>query len=45
LIDNIRSPAGLDIKAILPEEIALSIMAEMIQTRRNLGAEVGVVGA
>lgn len=45
LIDNIRSPAGLDIKAILPEEIALSIMAEIIQTRRNLGAEVGVVGA
>ncbi|MEL0099729.1 MAG: XdhC family protein, partial [Opitutae bacterium] len=45
LLDNIRSPAGLDIKAILPEEIALSIMAEIIQTRRNLGAEVSVVGA
>jgi xanthine dehydrogenase accessory factor len=30
----IKAPAGLDIGAVAPEEIALSIMAEIIQVRR-----------
>ena len=30
----VRSPAGLHIHAVTPEEIALSIMAEIVQTRR-----------
>lgn len=39
-VDALRSPAGLDIGAETPEEIALSIVAEMVQVRRR-----GVVGA
>ncbi|MGC6452912.1 MAG: XdhC family protein [Candidatus Puniceispirillaceae bacterium] len=31
---DVRSPAGLHINAVTPEEIALSIMAEIVQTRR-----------
>ena len=33
-IDRVRSPAGLHINAVTPEEIALSVMAEIVQTRR-----------
>lgn len=33
-LQQIKVPAGLDIGAITPEEIALSIMAEIIQVRR-----------
>ena len=37
----VRSPAGLHIHAVTPEEIALSIMAEIVQTRRaGRGEEV-----
>jgi xanthine dehydrogenase accessory factor len=32
---RVRSPAGLDIGAILPEEIALSILAEVVSLRRR----------
>ncbi|MGA9392880.1 MAG: XdhC family protein, partial [Candidatus Sulfotelmatobacter sp.] len=34
---KVRAPAGLDIGAETPEEIALSIMAEIVSQRRNKG--------
>lgn len=34
-IDKVSAPAGLNIGAVTPEEIALSILAELIQVRRN----------
>ena len=34
-LDRVKAPAGLDIGAITPEEIALSIMAELVRTRRK----------
>ncbi|WP_420403278.1 XdhC family protein [Nisaea sp.] len=34
-IDALKAPAGLDINAIEPEEIALSIMAELVAVRRT----------
>ncbi|MBL8708357.1 MAG: XdhC family protein [Rhodospirillaceae bacterium] len=34
-LEELRAPAGLDLGAISPEEIALSILAEMIQVRRR----------
>ncbi|NDW07101.1 XdhC family protein [Jiella pacifica] len=34
-IDRVKSPAGLDISAITPDEIALSILAEIIAQRRG----------
>lgn len=33
LLERIRNPAGLDIGAELPEEIALSVLAEIVQAR------------
>ena len=33
-LDRVRNPAGLDLGAKLPEEIALSILAEVVQLRR-----------
>ncbi len=35
-VNRIKSPAGLDIGAILPNEIALSILSEVVLTRRGL---------
>lgn len=35
LFAKIKAPAGLDLKAITPEEIALSILAEIIVVRRT----------
>lgn len=34
-LDRVHAPIGLDLKADTPEEIALSIMAEVIQTTRG----------
>jgi len=33
-IDQVKAPAGLDLGAITPEEIALSILADLVQVRR-----------
>lgn len=34
LIDSVIAPAGLDLGAVTPEEIALSILAQLVQFRR-----------
>ncbi len=39
---SLRSPAGLDIGAVTPEEIALSVLAEIVQERRQ-AAPAGLV--
>jgi xanthine dehydrogenase accessory factor len=35
LLSRVKAPAGLDIRALGPEEIAVSILAEIISTRRS----------
>lgn len=35
LLDGVKAPAGLDIGAIAPEEIALSILSEIVSLRRK----------
>ncbi len=34
-LEQVRNPAGLDIGAVLPEELALSILGEIVQLRRS----------
>jgi xanthine dehydrogenase accessory factor len=38
--ENVHAPVGLEIGAITPEEIAVSIVAEMIAVRRSASPEV-----
>jgi xanthine dehydrogenase accessory factor len=33
-IERLKAPAGLDVRAVTPEEIAASILAELVQVRR-----------
>ena len=41
-LEAVSAPAGLDIGAVTPEEIALSILAELVRVRRRLrGAAPG----
>jgi xanthine dehydrogenase accessory factor len=39
-LDAVRSPAGLPIGAKTPEEIALAVLAEIVQARRSVGEAV-----
>jgi xanthine dehydrogenase accessory factor len=39
-IDRVKNPAGLEIGARLPEEVALSVLAEMVQVRRARGEQL-----
>ena len=43
-IEAVHAPAGLDIGAVTPSEIALSIIAELMQVRRGLLAEAAQNG-
>jgi xanthine dehydrogenase accessory factor len=43
-LDALRAPAGIDIGAVTPEEIALSIVAQIVELRRR-GARTATVGA
>ncbi|MEL6450505.1 MAG: XdhC family protein [Pseudomonadota bacterium] len=40
-IAGVKAPAGLDLGAVTPEEIALSILAELVQVRRAAVKQVG----
>ena len=44
LIAAVRAPAGLNIGAVTPTEIALSILAELTQVKRNLFVKVAQNG-
>ena len=39
-LERVHSPVGIDIGAVTPEEIAVSVVAEMIAVRRNSSTEL-----
>ncbi|HVQ53725.1 MAG TPA: XdhC family protein [Thermoanaerobaculia bacterium] len=43
--DRVKNPAGLDIGARTPEEIAVSILAEIVQLRRAAAERIGSAGS
>jgi len=43
-VDSIDGPAGLDIGAVTPEEIAVSVLAELVQRRRQGSAQNDIAG-
>jgi xanthine dehydrogenase accessory factor len=43
-LDRVRTPAGLDIGAVTHEEIALAILAELVQLRRTRGVVPSIGG-
>lgn len=42
-LDSIRNPAGIDIGARAPEELALSVLAEIVSVQRAAAAQAAVV--
>ncbi len=42
MLDRVKAPAGLDISASSPEEIAVSILAEIIERRGSLPTPIGL---
>jgi xanthine dehydrogenase accessory factor len=44
-IDQVHNPAGLDLGARVPEEVALSILAEIVQIRRAAQAQPAPLAA
>jgi len=42
-IETIKFPAGLDIGAVTPEEIAVSILAELVQKRRSISRKDEII--
>jgi xanthine dehydrogenase accessory factor len=43
-LDRVHAPIGLNIHAQTTEEIAISILAEIIQVRRSPSAGTGIAG-
>ncbi len=41
LFERVMAPVGLEIGAVTPEEIAVSIVAEMIASKRNAQGAIG----
>jgi xanthine dehydrogenase accessory factor len=44
-IARLKAPAGLDLGAVTPEEIAASVLAELVQVRRRGDTKPRIVGA